>query len=82
METLRAIVIYEINGFLAVAYVLVEHLFSLATAGALLFMIYKAPKSQASWLAAIGALAVLASLFSPAPVPFILALMCIGGQWQ
>ncbi len=79
LADITAGVIWTINGFLAIAYYALDHLETvLLAAAALLFAIWTA-QEQRTWAAASGMLAILASLFAPAPVPLFLLLMSLAG---
>jgi len=63
----------------ALVYVLWEHITALLTAGAMASLILSAPPAQRTWIATTAVLAVLATLFSPPPVPLIMAVMALAG---
>jgi len=78
-HVLRLFLVYEANGLLALLYVLWEHLTALVTAGAMAYLILGAPSAQRTWIMATAVMAVLATLFSPPPVPLIMAVMALAG---
>jgi len=81
---ITAVTVWTINGFLVLVYYAVEHVQSLLLAVAVtLFAVY-ASQEQRVWAAGSGTLAILASLFAPAPVPLFLLIMSLAGwagQW-
>jgi hypothetical protein len=84
LEGFRIGVIWTINGVLAIAYYAVDHLLAIALAVAVTFFVACTPREQKVWAAGSSALAVAASLFSPAPVPLFLLVMSLAGwagQW-
>jgi hypothetical protein len=78
-DALNLLIHYEINGFLAILYVLWEHITAIITAGAMAYFILTAPAAQRVWITATAILAVLATLFTPPPVPLIMAVMAAAG---
>jgi len=72
--------IWVANGFLAIAYSLVDHATALAFAAAVIAFIATTAHEQRSWAAGTGILAMAASLLAPSPVPLFLLVM-IGGGW-
>ncbi len=78
-HVLRLFLVYEANGFLALLYVLWEHITAIITAGAMSYLILGAPTAQRTWITATAVLAVLATLFAPPPVPLIMAVMALAG---
>ena len=84
MNDITAGVIWTINGFLVVAYYTAEHIQTLALAVATILFAAYTPQEQRVWAVGSGALAILASLFAPAPVPLFLLVMSLAGwagQW-
>lgn len=76
--------IWMINGVLAITYYAVDHILAIALAVAVAFFVVRTPKEQRMWAAGSSALAITASLFSPAPVPLFLLIMSLAGwigQW-
>ena len=71
---------YEVNGFLALIYVLWEHAAAIVTAGAMGYLILTAPEVQRLWITVTAVMAVLAALFTPPPVPLIMAVMALAGS--
>jgi hypothetical protein len=78
-ESFSHLLIYEVNGFLALMYVLWEHISAIITAGAMTYLILGAPSAQRTWITATAILAILAALFTPPPVPLIMAVMALAG---
>ena len=78
-EALAHFLIYEANGFLALIYVLWEHITAILTAAAMSYLILGAPHAQRTWLITTAILAVLATFLAPAPVPLIMAGMALAG---
>ncbi len=78
-ETLNHLLIYEVNGLLALTYVLWERIAAILTAGAMSYFTYTAPHAQRTWITATAALATLAALFTPPPAPLIMAVMAMAG---
>jgi len=76
-QELSLLFLYEVNGFLALAYVLWEHITALLTAGAMSYLILSAPRAQQAWIAATAILAALAALFAPPPVPLLMTVMAL-----
>ena len=70
---------YEVNGFLALIYVLWEHVTAILTAGSMIYLIVGAPIVQRTWITFTAVLAVLAALFAPPPVPLIMTVMALAG---
>lgn len=69
------IVLYTTNGALATLYIAWEHATALITLTCFLWFLRGAPEGQRGWIAGAGGLAVVATLFAPAPVPVLLAGM-------
>ena len=78
-ETLSHLFIYEANGFLALVYVLWEHVTAILASGAMGYLILGAPPAQRVWMTATAIMAVLATLLAPPPVPLIMAIMALAG---
>ena len=77
-------IVWTINGFLVIVYYAVEHIQTLALATATLLFVNYTPQEQRGWAVMSGGLAIVASLFAPAPVPLFLLLMSLAGwagQW-
>lgn len=70
---------WGVNGLLAVAYTLVDHVAALLVLPALGWLGASAPREHRPWVAAAAALSVLAALLVPAPAPVILAVMAWAG---
>lgn len=78
-SNIAAGVISTINGFLVIVYYAADHIQTIALAvAAILFAAYTS-KEQKVWAVASGAMAILASLFAPAPVPLFLLVMSLAG---
>lgn len=71
--------LWPINGFLALLYLAVGRIASLALLASAGWFAFSAPAEQRAWAAASSALAVLASLFSPNPVPVFLLAISLAG---
>ncbi len=78
-SALNLFIHYEANGLLALVYVLWEHGVSILTAGAMAYFTLTAPQAQRVWITATAVMAVLATLFTPPPVPLILTVMTLAG---
>lgn len=86
-DTLRAALIWELNGLLALLYAAWGHGALLVTAGACGWLLWGLPEggreagaSQRPWLLGVGVLACLAAGLAPAPVPALLAVMAAAGS--
>ena len=81
---ITAVSVWTINGFLVITYYAADHIQTVLLAiSTLLFAAYTA-REQRGWAVWAGGLAILASLFAPAPVPLFLLLMSLAGwagQW-
>jgi len=84
LSNITAGVTWTINGFLVIVYYAADHIQTLALAvAAILFAAYT-EQEQRVWAVGSGALAILASLVAPAPVPLFLLIMSLAGwagQW-
>ena len=78
-HVLRLFLVYEANGFLALIYVLWEHAAAIVTAGGMGYLIFTAPEVQRLWITATAVMAVLTALFTPPPVPLLMAVMALSG---
>ena len=79
MNDILAGIIWTLNGFLVIVYYAANHTQTIVLAAAtILFAAYTA-KEQKIWAVASGALAILASLIAPAPVPLFLLIMSLAG---
>ncbi len=78
-ETLRTLVIWEVNAWLVFLYVAWEHLTALLVLATTLTLALESPVYQRHFLSAISLLATLAALLTPAPAPVILAAMSVAG---
>ena len=79
LHLIRTLAVYEANGALAALYTMWEHAAAIAALGGMLYLSMEAPEEQRPWIAGVGVLAFLASLFSKAPVPAIMAVMALSG---
>jgi hypothetical protein len=70
---------YLLNGFLALLWLLVDHLLQVALVAPLIWLSYTSPNEQRSWTLASSTLAILAGAVAPAPVPLLLLVMTIAG---
>lgn len=68
-----------VNGALAVAFFLADHLALLALAPALGWLAATSPPAYRPWVLGTAGLCLLAALLVPAPVPAILAAMALAG---
>jgi hypothetical protein len=78
-SNIAAGVIWTINGFLVMVYYALDHIQTIVLAIATILFAAYTSKEQKVWAAASGAIAILASLFSPAPVPLFLLVMSLAG---
>ena len=69
---LHTLLLYELNGFLALMYVFWEHLAGILVLASFAFFVLRAPAGQRAWTVGAGALALLAAFLAPAPAPFLL----------
>jgi hypothetical protein len=76
---LRTAAIYELNGLLALLYVLWEHGAALVAATGCLYLLFHAPGVQRPWITGMTLLVVIAAFLTPAPVPFLVAGMALIG---
>jgi hypothetical protein len=70
---------YLVNGFLALLWLLVDHILLALLITPLFWLSYTSPHEQRSWSLASGGMAVLASVVVPAPVPLLLLVMAAAG---
>ena len=71
--------LWIINGFLALIYLLADHFLVVLLVFPLLYLSLSAPSEQRPWSAGALLLSILASAFSPQPVPLLLLLMALAG---
>jgi hypothetical protein len=71
--------IWLLNGALAVVYVVVDRILLIAVLPPVAWLVVNGPNEHRPWLAAAGALALLAAGLVPPPVPLILVLMAWAG---
>jgi hypothetical protein len=70
---------YLMNGFLALLWLLVDHLLLVLLTLPLAWFTYHSPNEQRAWSLAAGGLALLTSAIAPAPVPLLMLVMAISG---
>ena len=70
---------YLLNGFLALLWLLVDHILLALLTAPLVWLSFTSPREQRSWSLASGGMAVLASSIAPAPVPLLLLVMAAAG---
>ena len=70
---------YLLNGFLALLWLLVDHLLLALLLIPLAWLAYSVPDEQRSWTLAACGLAVLASAVAPSPVPLLMLAMAVAG---
>ncbi|MEM2265366.1 MAG: hypothetical protein QW687_00845 [Candidatus Hadarchaeales archaeon] len=73
------IIIWPVNGFLAVIYTAFEHFALIVTAFSCALLILRAPREQRAWISLFLLPSLLASSFVPSPVPVILSMMSLAG---
>jgi len=79
LHVIRTLAVYEANGFLAFLYTAWEHAAAISALAGALYLLWEAPEEQRPWIAGVGVLAFMASLFSKAPVPVVMAVMVLAG---
>lgn len=91
VDALRTVLIWELNGLLAILYVLWEHGAALIAVAACTALLWWTPPGRQSagrpepfsgqrpWLIGLGALVALAAFLAPAPVPVLLMVMAVAG---
>lgn len=79
MSALLRQFIWTLNGMLVILYSAAGHFPSLLLAVSAVLFMTAAPQEQRIWAAGSGALAVLASLAAPAPVPIFLLAISLAG---
>ena len=79
MELLTERLIWIVNGLLAIAYSLIDHITALLFLAAVTLFITTTSNEQRMWALGAGLLSVVASLFAPSPVPLFLLVMILGG---
>jgi hypothetical protein len=70
---------YLLNGFLALLWLLLDHILLVLLVAPLIWFSYTSPNEQRSWSLASSGLAVLASAVAPAPVPLLMLVMATAG---
>lgn len=73
------LLVWTANGFLIILFFLVDHLASLGLLVSCGFFVVTTPLEQRSWAIGAGVLALAASMFAPAPVPFLMQLLSLAG---
>ncbi len=68
-----------VNGFLAMLWLLLDHILLALLVPVLAWLGYTAPNEQRPWTLAACTLAILASAFTPTPVPLLTLLMAAAG---
>jgi hypothetical protein len=70
---------YLLNGFLALLWLLLDHILLVLLIAPLAWFSYSSPNEQRPWSLASNGLAVLAAALAPAPVPLLLLVMASSG---
>ena len=70
---------YLLNGFLALLWLLVDHILLALLIAPLAWLSYTAPDEQRSWTLVSSGLAILASAVAPSPVPLLMLVMAAAG---
>jgi hypothetical protein len=70
---------FIVNGFLALLWLLADHILLALLIAPLAWLSYTCPPEQRSWSLASGGMAVLASAVAPAPVPLLSLVMAAAG---
>ena len=78
-SNIAAGVIWTINGFLVIVYYAADHIQTIALAVATILFAAYTSKEQKVWAVGSGVMAILASLFAPAPVPLFLLVISLAG---
>ena len=68
-------IVWVINGFLVTLYLAVDHILVILLTISVTAFAFHAPKEHRNWAIGAGALAILASFFSPQPVPALMLAM-------
>jgi hypothetical protein len=71
---------YLLNGFLALLWLLLDHILMVILIIPLAWLAYHSPNEQRPWSLAAGALALLTSAVAPAPVPLLMLVMALAGS--
>ena len=79
MSTIYEILIWIVNGFLLICYYAADHILTLSLVASASLFAARAPVEQRAMSVGSSALAILASLLSPAPVPLFLLVMSLAG---
>ncbi len=70
---------YLLNGFLALLWLLADHILPALLVVPLAWLGYSVPDEQRPWALASGGLALLAAAVAPAPVPLLMLVMAVAG---
>jgi hypothetical protein len=70
---------YLLNGFLALLWLLLDHILLVLLIAPLAWLSFTAPGEQRPWILASSGLALLASAVTPAPVPLLMLVMAVAG---
>jgi len=70
---------YLLNGFLALLWLLVDHILLALLIAPLAWLSYTAPDEQRPWTLVASGLAILASAAAPSPVPLLMLVMAAAG---
>ena len=73
------ILYYLLNGFLALLWLLVDHILLVLLIAPLVWLSCTSPNEQRPWSLASSGLAILASAVTPAPVPLLMLVMATSG---
>ena len=78
-RTDMAYLYYLLNGFLALLWLLFDHILLVLLLAPLIWLSYTSPDEQRSWSLVSSGLAVLASAVAPSPVPLLMLVMSLAG---
>jgi hypothetical protein len=70
---------YLLNGFLALLWLLADHILLALLIPPLVWLSYTSPNEQRPWSLVSGVLAILASAVAPTPVPLLMLVMITAG---
>ncbi|HEX9596359.1 MAG TPA: hypothetical protein VF982_05725 [Anaerolineales bacterium] len=79
LDALWERILWMINGLLVILYFAADHLITLALMVSVGFFVASTKDEQQAWATGSSVLAVVASLFAPAPVPLFLLVMALTG---
>jgi len=77
MTAFLNVMVWIVNGFLVIAFFLVDHLATVILLPAAITFALITPTAQRAWSVGAGLLAILASLAAPAPVPLFLIVVAL-----